>query len=194
MSTVILYLLYIIFLNIYYYLNIMRIKFNKLQTRDGKINITFDGDTYTEYSVSDIAETGIDIPTTCKNYSNIKIKGKSTILSNLDVIHGLTIHDDLHPAFIDNGDGGIIIIPRAIIDSLISYQPSNRYFTVTVWGETFAEGIVNTENTKTSSFMGYFGPIYNSYYVRQVKIKLAEVQYIKLTITYNNEIIYKTKK
>lgn len=91
MSTVIPCLLYIIFLIIYYYLSIIRIKFNKLQTRDGKINITFDGDTYTKYNVSDIVDSGIDIPDTCKDYSLIKIKGSSKLLSNLDVISSIAV-------------------------------------------------------------------------------------------------------
>lgn len=71
----------------------MRIKFNKLQTRDGKINITFDSDTYTEYNVSDIANSGVDIPDTCTDYSLIKIRGSSKLLSNLDVLSKIRIAD-----------------------------------------------------------------------------------------------------
>jgi len=63
----------------------MKIKFEKLLTTDGKVYVDF-GEGYQSYNVADIKDSGIEIPTSCEDYSNILIKGNTKILKNLDMI------------------------------------------------------------------------------------------------------------
>ena len=69
----------------------MRIEFAKLKTSTGTIQVDF-GDGYQTYNVSDVKDNGITIPETCTDYSSIKIKGSSKVLSDLDVIKNVGIN------------------------------------------------------------------------------------------------------
>lgn len=69
----------------------MRIEFVKLKTSTGTIQVDF-GDGYQTYNVSDVKDNGITIPETCTDYSSIKIKGSSKVLSDLDVIKNVGIN------------------------------------------------------------------------------------------------------
>lgn len=68
----------------------MKIRFTQLKTSTGTIQVDF-GDGYQIYNVSDVIDNGISIPETCTDYSNIKIKSSSKILSDLDVIKNVGI-------------------------------------------------------------------------------------------------------
>ena len=69
----------------------MRIEFTQLKTSTGTIQVDF-GDGYQTYNVSDVKDNGITIPETCTDYSSIKIKGSSKVLSDLDVIKNVGIN------------------------------------------------------------------------------------------------------
>lgn len=65
----------------------MKIVFNQLQTSKEKISVDFgDGKGWQEYPVNYARENGIQIPSSCNDYSKIKIKGSSTVFNNMDVI------------------------------------------------------------------------------------------------------------
>ena len=71
----------------------MRIKFEKLNTTNGKVYVNF-GNGFQEYEINEVKDSGIAIPEDCTDYSLIQIKGSSVILNNLDVISSIKTSDD----------------------------------------------------------------------------------------------------
>ena len=71
----------------------MRIKFEKLNTTNGKVYVNF-GNGFEEYEISEVKDSGITIPEDCTDYSSIQIKGSSVILNNLDVISNIKTSDE----------------------------------------------------------------------------------------------------
>ena len=68
----------------------MKIIFTKLP-KEGEIKVSFDGgSTYTDYNVSEIAESGIQLDDS-QDLREIKIKSRTTVLSNLEVITGIKV-------------------------------------------------------------------------------------------------------
>lgn len=68
----------------------MKIIFTKLP-KEGEIKVSFDGgSTYTDYNVSDVAESGIQLDDS-QDLREIKIKSRTTVLSNLEVITGIKV-------------------------------------------------------------------------------------------------------
>jgi microcystin-dependent protein len=64
----------------------MKIKFTKLPSTTGIIQVSFDGGKkFTEYNVEEVSKSGIILSDT-QDFSLIQIKSESTILTNLDVI------------------------------------------------------------------------------------------------------------
>lgn len=69
----------------------MKIQFNTLETRTGKISVSLDnGENYTEYNVADVKDTGIELDDS-QDFSKIIIKGDATTLSNLNVLKSIDI-------------------------------------------------------------------------------------------------------
>ena len=68
----------------------MKIIFTKLP-KEGEIKVSFDGgSTFTDYNVNDISESGIQLDDS-QDLREIKIKGRTTVLSNLEVITGIKV-------------------------------------------------------------------------------------------------------
>lgn len=67
----------------------MRIVFEKLQTSSENVYVDFGDGTWQPYPVNEARTNGINIPTSCKDYSKIKIKGSAEIFPNMDVITGI---------------------------------------------------------------------------------------------------------
>lgn len=68
----------------------MKIIFTKLP-KEGEIKVSFDGgSTFTDYNVSDVSESGIQLDDS-QDLREIKIKSRTTVLSNLEVITGIKV-------------------------------------------------------------------------------------------------------
>lgn len=67
----------------------MKIVFEKLQTSSKNVYVDFGDGTWQPYPVNEARTNGINIPTSCKDYSKIKIKGSAEIFPNMDVITGI---------------------------------------------------------------------------------------------------------
>ena len=61
----------------------MKLFIGDLSVPGGKVNITFDGETFKQYKVRDIKKKTISIPDSCTDYSKIKVTGKDKELSNI---------------------------------------------------------------------------------------------------------------
>ena len=84
----------------------MKIKFDKLPTGNGKIQVSFDGgNTFTEFSISDIRDVGIPLEDN-QDYSKIQIKGKASILKDLDVVKNITFENKIIVHVLDSIDHG----------------------------------------------------------------------------------------
>lgn len=84
----------------------MKIKFNKLPAGNGKIKISFDGgNTFTEFNISDIRDVGVPLEDN-QDYSKIQIKGKSSILKDLDVVKNITFENKIVIHLLDMTDEG----------------------------------------------------------------------------------------
>ena len=71
----------------------MKIEFTRLITSNENIYVDFgDGRGWNEYPVSTAKESGVSIPASCTDYSKIKIKGSSTVFSNLDLVSSVTVN------------------------------------------------------------------------------------------------------
>lgn len=69
----------------------MKIQFNALETLTGKVSVSLDnGETYTEYNVADVKDTGIELDDS-QDISKIIIKGDVTTLSNLSISKSVDI-------------------------------------------------------------------------------------------------------
>ena len=53
-----------------------KLVFDKLKTKQSELQITFDGISYESYNVNSLKSNGLEIPDTCDNFDNIKIKDK----------------------------------------------------------------------------------------------------------------------
>ena len=51
-----------------------KLVFDKLKTKQSELQITFDGINYESYNVTSLKANGLEIPDTCDNFDNIKIK------------------------------------------------------------------------------------------------------------------------
>ena len=67
----------------------MKIVFEKLQTSSKNVYVDFGNGTWQSFPVNEARTNGINIPTSCKDYSKIKIKGSAEIFPNMDVITGI---------------------------------------------------------------------------------------------------------
>lgn len=67
----------------------MKIVFEKLQTSSKNVYVDFGNGTWQSYPVNEARTNGIIIPTSCKDYSKIKIKGSTEVFPNMDVITGI---------------------------------------------------------------------------------------------------------
>ena len=54
-----------------------KLVFDKLKTKQSELQITFDGINYESYNVNSLKANGLEIPNTCDNFDNIKIKDKN---------------------------------------------------------------------------------------------------------------------
>lgn len=72
----------------------MKILFKELDTLDGIIRVDF-GNGYKNYNVADVKKKGIPIPEDCQDLSKIKIRGKSAVLSNLDVVRRINVEKEV---------------------------------------------------------------------------------------------------
>lgn len=69
----------------------MKIQFNALETLTGKVSVSLDnGETYTEYNVADVKDTGIELDDS-QDISKIIIKGDVATLSNLSISKSVDI-------------------------------------------------------------------------------------------------------
>lgn len=72
----------------------MKIVFTKLKTSNKNIYIDFNnGEGWKEYTVADAKENGINIPDNCTDFSKIKIKGKTDVFTNTDVIFSAKVNN-----------------------------------------------------------------------------------------------------
>ena len=91
----------------------MKILFDKLKTADGKVSISLDsGNSWTEYDVSDVVANGIQLDNN-QDFDKIQIKGKSKVITNLDVISKIKVDD------VQNGD---VAINKITVDGF-EYTP-----------------------------------------------------------------------
>lgn len=73
----------------------MKIVFTKLPN-EGTIKVSLDGGyTFTDYEIEDIRENGILLSDN-QDYRKIKIKGSSTVLSNLEIVKGISLSSTEH--------------------------------------------------------------------------------------------------
>lgn len=73
----------------------MKIIFTKLNTTSDTLSISFDsGKTFKEYKISDIKDNGVQLSDD-QDLSAIYIKGKSSVLKNLDVIKSIGINNNI---------------------------------------------------------------------------------------------------
>ena len=71
----------------------MKIKFTKLPTSGGKIQVSFDGgQSFTDYNVTDVRESGIPLDDE-QDFDKVQIKSNSETLKNLDVIKSLKLEN-----------------------------------------------------------------------------------------------------
>lgn len=91
----------------------MKILFDKLKTADGKVSISLDsGNSWIEYDVSDVVANGIQLDNN-QDFDKIQIKGKSKVITNLDVISKIKVDD------VQNGD---VAISKITVDGF-EYTP-----------------------------------------------------------------------
>lgn len=84
-----------------------------LKTADGKVSISLDsGNSWTEYDVSDVVANGIQLNNN-QDFDKIQIKGKSKVITNLDVISKIKVDD------VQNGD---VAISKITVDGF-EYTP-----------------------------------------------------------------------
>ena len=67
----------------------MKIVFEKLKTSNENIYVDFGDGTWKEFSVESARTNGIHIPSTCNDYSKIKIKGSTSVFNNANVVTGI---------------------------------------------------------------------------------------------------------
>lgn len=91
----------------------MKIVFEKLQTSSENVYVDFGDGIWQSYPVNEAKVNGINIPVTCEDYSRIRIKGKSEIFPNLDVITGIKSIEEqkyyLYPLVLSSDYGNIYI-------------------------------------------------------------------------------------
>lgn len=72
----------------------MKIKFTKLPTTDGTIKVSLDGgQSFTDYSVADIHESGIPLDDS-QDYEKIQIQAPTNVLKNLNVISSVKVEGE----------------------------------------------------------------------------------------------------
>jgi hypothetical protein len=85
----------------------MRIQFTKLPVNEDVIQVSFDeGATFIDYKVADIATSGITLSNT-QDFSKVRIKSKSKILKNLDVIKTLKVASLGEVTFSETSSGSL---------------------------------------------------------------------------------------
>lgn len=101
----------------------MKIVFEKLQTSSKNVYVDFGNGTWQSYPVNEARANGINIPTSCKDYSKIKIKGSAEIFPNMDVITGIKRYEKV-------GEEEIVIPMVADIHSNteIEIHPNSGYY------------------------------------------------------------------
>ena len=71
----------------------MKIKFTKLPTTGGKIQVSFDGgQSFNDYNIADIHASGIPLDDS-QDYEKIQIQGPANVLKNLNIIKGIGLGD-----------------------------------------------------------------------------------------------------
>ena len=71
----------------------MKIKFTKLPTTGGKIQVSFDGgQSFNDYNIADIHDSGIPLDDS-QDYEKIQIQGPANVLKNLNIIKGIGLGD-----------------------------------------------------------------------------------------------------
>lgn len=144
----------------------MKIKFEKLQTAEGKIYIDFGDEKFQSYNVVDVKDSGIEIPDNFTDYSKIRVKGSSTLLKNLDVIKKIELNNNFEFT-LDTDTFGTsfpecvvgITIPDGItaVDTPSFYNPGNGQFTFTNISKPYPNlKTINLPNSITSIGNGVF--------------------------------------
>ena len=86
----------------------MKIKFTKLPTTDGTIKVSLDGgQSFTDYSVADIHESGIPLDDS-QDYEKIQIQVPTNVLKNLNVISSVKVEGESTSTGSTNESGFII--------------------------------------------------------------------------------------
>lgn len=71
----------------------MKIKFTKLPTTGGKIQVSFDGgQSFNDYNIADIHDSGIPLDDS-QDYEKIQIQGPASVLKNLNIIKMIGLGD-----------------------------------------------------------------------------------------------------
>ncbi len=120
----------------------MKIEFTKLPATDGTIKVSLDGGkSFTDYSISDIHESGITLSDN-QDYEKIQIKGPANLLKNLDIVSGIKVEGALNeeyttydaPLYIDYDYGNLYVSTDDIFysidksDMYIYYN--NKYYSL----------------------------------------------------------------
>jgi len=106
----------------------MKIEFTKLPTTDGTIKVSLDGgQSFTDYSVADIQESGISLSDD-QNYEKIQIRGPANILKNLDIVSSVKIEGASAEAIID----GIVFTYQKNLGTITVTEPKNGYVLETI--------------------------------------------------------------
>lgn len=106
----------------------MKIKFTKLPTTDGTIKISLDGgQSFTDYSVADIHESGISLSDD-QDFEKIRIKGPANVLKNLNVVSSVKVEGASAEAIIDD----IVFTYQKNLGTITVTEPKNGYVLETI--------------------------------------------------------------
>jgi hypothetical protein len=174
----------------------MKIYFGDIIPETGTIGVDF-GDGYVHtYNRADLL--GKCIPLEGRpgvNYSNIRVIGKSTILSNLDVIKKIKAIEDPYVIFDFRAKIGFLVISYDFIREMLN-KGSIYLDNIEVSIRTttnFEDGNLYTDNSKflLSPNRQYYTISYNSELLKDCLFdRDVGIRYISVSLIYNNTFYY----
>ena len=140
----------------------MKIVFEKLQTSSKNVYVDFGDGTWQPYPVNGARTNGINIPTSCKDYSKIKIKGSAEIFPNMDVITGIKRYEK-----VGTEDVIIPMVVEANGNTDIEIHPNYGYYFINNSSKDELYIEVGGQKYRLSEIQGH---IYNAYNNRYIKV------------------------
>ena len=161
----------------------MKIEFTKLPATDGTIKVSLDGGkSFTDYSISDIHESGITLSDN-QDYEKIQIKGPANLLKNLDIISGIKVEGAGNgeysiyttPLYIENYYGGLYAKTDTILygysNSSLNIYYNNKYYEL----DDFSRPLIRAdlEVDKYIYLNGGVLPVSNTFFTTDGKLRYA---------------------